>query len=279
VPRVLILHWNEAEAAERAERVRRAGYESETFWRANDGLGFRKVRENPPDAFIVDLTRIPSHGRAVGIALRGQKATRGVPLLFIEGDPEKTARTRELLPDAVYTTWAKIGPALKTALRNAPERPVVPGAFAGYAGTPLARKLRIREESQVLLLAAPEGFEAQLEPLPEGARVFRETASEVDVVLAFVKSSAALGRALPPLARAMKSGRTLWLIWPKRTSAMACDLGEPMVRKMGLDAGLVDYKVCAVDETWSGLAFAARREVNGTDGPTKKSREIASKGG
>jgi hypothetical protein len=198
----------------------------------------------------------------VGIALREQKATRRVPLLFIEGDPDKTRRTRELLPDAVYTTWPKIGPALRKALRDAPARPVVPGTFAGYAGTPLAKKLRIREASQVSLLAAPEGFEAKLEPLPEGARVFRntgpETVSEVDVVLAFVKSSAALGRALPPLARAMKPGCTLWLIWPKKASALVCDLGQPVVRKMGLDAGLVDYKVCAVDETWSGLAFAAR---------------------
>ena len=262
MPRVLIIHWNEAEAAERAVRVRAAGYEADTFWRANDGGGFRQLREKPPDAVIVDLTRIPSHGRAVGIALREQKATRGVPLLFIEGDPEKTARTRELLPDAVYTTWPKIGPALKKAMRDAPEKPVVPGTFAGYAGTPLAKKLRIREASHVLLLAAPEGFEGALEPLPEGARVFRKTgseaASEVDVILAFVKSSAALCRALPPLARAMRPGRTLWLIWPKKTSALACDLGEPVVRKMGLDAGLVDYKVCAVDETWAGLAFAAR---------------------
>lgn len=257
MPRVLIVHWNQEEAAERAARVRAAGHQAETFWRANDGAGFRLFRENPPDAFIVDLTRIPSHGRAVGIALREQKATRGVPLLFIEGDSDKTARTRELLPDAVYTTWPKIGPALKKALRDAPERPVVPGTFAGYSGTPLAKKLRIREASQVLLLAAPEGFEAKLEPLPEGARVFRKSAPEADVVLAFVKSSAVLERALPPLARAMKPGRTLWLIWPKKTSTLACDLGQPVVRKMGLDAGLVDYKVCAVDETWSGLAFAA----------------------
>jgi hypothetical protein len=57
----------------------------------------------------------------------------------------------------------------------------------------------------------------------------------------------------------MKTGRTLWLIWPKKTSGLAGDLGEPMVRQMGLDAGLVDYKICAVDETWSGLAFAVRK--------------------
>ena len=78
------------------------------------------------------------------------------------------------------------------------------------------------------------------------------------VILAFVKSAAALGRELPALARGMRTGRTLWIVWPKKTSALAGDSGETQVREMGLAAGLVDYKVCAVDETWSGLAFAAR---------------------
>ena len=94
--------------------------------------------------------------------------------------------------------------------------------------------------------------------MPEGARVERRT-DNADVTLAFVKSVAALGRELPALAREMQPGRTLWLIWPKKTSALAGDLGEPKVREMGLAIGLVDYKVCAVDETWSGLAFAVRR--------------------
>jgi hypothetical protein len=184
-----------------------------------------------------------------------------VPLVFIEGDPEKTARVRGLLPDAVFTTWPRIGAALRRALRRAPgpkdAPPVVPGTFAGYSGTPLSRKLRIREGSVVALMHAPEGFEAKLAPLPEGARVERRMGS-ADVILAFVKSTTALGRELPALAREMRAGRTLWVIWPKKTSPLAGDLGQPKVREMGLAIGLVDYKVCAVDETWSGLAFALR---------------------
>jgi hypothetical protein len=257
--RILIVHWNEEEAAERARRVRQAGFETDIFWQSENGAALRELRANVPDAVVVDLTRIPSHGRAVGVFLRGQKATRAVPLLFIEGDPQKTARTRELLPDAAYTSWDKIGPTLRKALRGAPARPVVPGAFAAYSGTALSRKLRIVEGSRVSLLAAPEDFESCLEPLPERASVSRGGDPEADVILAFTRSSAALGRALPALARAMKTGRTLWLIWPKKTSGLAGDLGEPMVRQMGLDAGLVDYKICAVDETWSGLAFAVRK--------------------
>jgi CheY-like chemotaxis protein len=258
VPRILVVHWSPAEAAARAERLRREGFETSCFTDQRDGAGFRALRENPPDAVVIDLARLPSHGQAVAIALREQKATRMVPLVFIPADPEKTARVRGLLPDAVFTAWPRIGAALRRALRHPLQDPAVPGTFAGYSATPLPRKLRIREGSVVALVHAPEGFEAKLTPLPEGARIERRIGN-ADVILAFVKSTAALGRELPALAREMHSGRTLWLIWPKKTSPLAGDLGQAQVREMGLAIGLVDYKVCAVDETWSGLAFAARR--------------------
>jgi CheY-like chemotaxis protein len=258
VARILLVHWNAAEAVTRADRLRGEGFETSCFTDQRDGPGLRALRENPPDAVVIDLARLPSHGQAVGIALREQKATRMVPLVFIEADPEKTARVRGLLPDAVFTTWPRIGPALRRALRKPLAQLVVPDTFAGYSATPLPKKLRIREGSVVALVHAPEGFEAKLTPLPEGARIERRIGN-ADVILAFVKSTTALGRELPALAREMQAGRSLWLIWPKKTSPLAGDLGQPKVREMGLAIGLVDYKVCAVDETWSGLAFATRR--------------------
>src|ERR1039458_1769741 len=260
MPRVLVVHWNPSEAAERADRVREAGFDAEPY-AGPGGAGFRALGGNPPDAIVIDLRRIPSQGGAFGIALRQRKATRLVPLIFIEGDPEKTASVRALLPDAIYATWAKIGAALNRAMRESPKQPVTPDIFAGYSGTPLPKKLRIRENSVVALLHAPEGFEAKLDPLPPGVRL-RKQAGEADVILAFVRSASALSRELPALARALRQGRTLWIVWPKKTSTLAGDLGQPAVREMGLAAGLVDYKVCAVDETWSGLAFAARRAVS-----------------
>lgn len=259
--RVLVIHWNAPEAAERAERLRAQGFEADSF-AGPGGAAFRALGENPPDAIVIDLTRIPSHGAAVGIALRQRKATRLVPLIFIEGDPEKTAGVRATLPDAAFTTWIKIGAALRRALRQAPSQPLVPDTFAVYSGTPLPKKLRIRENSVVALLRAPEEFQATLAPLPPGVR-FERQVDQADVILAFVKSTAAFARELPSLVRVMRKGRTLWIVWPKKTSALAGDLTERAVREMGLAAGLVDYKVCAVDQTWSGLAFAAR-------GPQKK---------
>jgi hypothetical protein len=254
--RVLVVHWNLAEARERARRVVDAGFDADCY-AGPGGAVFRALGDKPPDAIVIDLGRIPSQGGAAGVAFRQRKATRMVPLVFIEGDPEKTAGVRTLLPDATYTTWAKIGVALKRAMHKPPRPPVTPDTFAGYSGTPLPKKLRIRENSVVALLHAPDGFESKLEPLPPGARLQKQT-GEADVILAFTRSVAALDRELPALAGIMRQGRTLWIVWPKMTSALAGDLREPAVREMGLAAGLVDYKVCAVDETWSGLAFASR---------------------
>jgi len=103
MPRVLVIHWNAPEAAERAQRLRAAGFDAD-FYAGPGGPAFRALSENPPDAIVIDLARIPSQGGAAGIAFRQRKATRMVPLIFIEGDPEKTANVRVMLPDAVYTS-------------------------------------------------------------------------------------------------------------------------------------------------------------------------------
>lgn len=132
------------------------------------------------------------------------------------------------------------------------------GAPAGYSGTPLPKKLRIVEGSAVALLHAPDGFVDKLQPLPDGVRVQKPPAG-ADVILAFMNSAAMLARELPGLVFEMSQGRTLWVIWPKKGSGVATDLTENRIRDMILPVGLVDYKVCAVDETWSGLAFALRK--------------------
>jgi len=255
---VLLLHWNQAEARERAERLRRAGFEPEMLADPRPGNGIRMVPARPPQAVVIDLARQPTLGLQSASFLRSQKSTRGTALVFIEADPEKTDLVRRLLPDAVFTTWPRIGTAVRRAMKNPPANPARPGVFAGYSGVPLSKKLRIGESSVVALRNAPAGFTVKLEPLPDGAKLQKKT-DDAAVILAFVKSVAMLGRELPDLARAMAPRKTLWLIWPKKTSALASDLGEKQVREMGLAAGLVDYKICAVDETWSGLAFAVRK--------------------
>ena len=191
------------------------------------------------------------------MALRQWKATRAVPLVFVEGAPEKVDAVRALLPDAFYTSWPGVAAALREALAGGSRDGVVPGTMAGYSGTPLPKKLGIKPGAVVTLLGAPEGFESKL---PEDVRIVRGARGTCDLILLFVRSRADLGRRLPAAQKALAVQGGLWIVWPKKTSALAGDLTQQAVRETGLASGLVDYKICAVDETWSGLLFAWRRK-------------------
>lgn len=260
--RLALIHWNSKEAEERAGRLRGAGHRVIVVSDPKvDHL--RAVRASPPQAFVIDLSRLPSHGRAVGVWLRQQKATRATALVFVGGERAKVAATRRLLPDAVYARWNEIRGALRRALQKPPTRPIVPGTMAGYSGTPLPKKLAIRPGAVVALLGAPAGFERTLGALPEGARLQNHARGRPELALLFSKSQAELERRFAAAARALPEGGKLWLIWPKKTSGIESDLSEPVVRAFGLGRGWVDYKICAVDETWSGLLFSRRRKGQG----------------
>src|ERR1044072_4451741 len=130
--------------------------------------------------------------------------------------------------------------------------------MAGYSGTPLPKKLCIKEGARVALVNAPEGFESVLGERPEGAGVVSASRKGIDVVLVFERSRGELVWRFESLAARIKPDGSLWVAWPKRASGVETDLAEPYVRQHGLDVGLVDVKVCAVDETWSGLRFVYR---------------------
>ena len=130
--------------------------------------------------------------------------------------------------------------------------------MAGYSGTPLPKKLCIREGARVALVGAPPGFEAALGALPEGAEFVPPSRKGLDVVLLFARSRAELVRRFETYSGRIKPDGSLWVAWPKRASGVETDLAEGYVRQHGLLGGLVDVKICAVDETWSGLRFVYR---------------------
>src|SRR5262245_36564102 len=135
--RVALVHWNAEEAAERAERLEAAGFAVAAGF-ADGAKALAMIKEAPPDAILIDLTRLPSHGREIAQALRQAKATRRLPLVFVAGDPEKVAKIRALLPDATFTSWARVGTAMRAAIARPSLDPVVPKERdAGYSGTPL----------------------------------------------------------------------------------------------------------------------------------------------
>ncbi len=132
---------------------------------------------------------------------------------------------------------------------------------AGYSGTPLAKKLGINEGATVLLLDAPEGFDDVLAPLPNGVRVRRRLprqAVKADVALFFVTAGADLDRRFDAIAAALTPAGGFWVAWPKRSSGVPTDLTENVIRDIGVAHGMVDNKVCAVTDVWSGLRFVLR---------------------
>src|SRR3954452_2724209 len=128
--------------------------------------------------------------------------------------------------------------------------------MAGYSGTPLPKKLGVKPGHRLLLLRAPGGFE--LEDLPDGVRVGRAARGKADVIVAFHTRRAELDRALPKLRALMEPACGLWIAWPKKAAKTDTDVTEDTVRDLGLAMGLVDNKVCAIDETWSGLRLVIR---------------------
>jgi len=129
--------------------------------------------------------------------------------------------------------------------------------MSGYSGKPLAQKLGVKPGTTVVLIDAPEGAEALLAPLPEGATLRRGNRGRREMTLWFVTERAAFERRLESVAAAVGEG-TLWMAWPKRSSGAETDITEDTIREVVLPAGLVDTKVCAIDETWSGLRLTRR---------------------
>lgn len=257
--RIILIHWNDSEGRQRARTLRDAGYRV-TRHMERGSPALRAYRQRPPAAFVIDLTRLPAEGCAVAAWLRQQKALRHVPLVLVGAAPEKETRFQRRLPDATFAPWRRIRSALKSALRTPLSNPVVPpDAMAGYSGTPLPRKLGIKAASRVVLLGAPADFADTLGTLPENVTLRRQARGEADLALLFARSRADLQRRFDTATRVVTEGGNLWILWPKKASGVRTDLTQNDVRRHGLQAGWVDFKIAAIDATWSGLRFARRK--------------------
>jgi hypothetical protein len=129
---------------------------------------------------------------------------------------------------------------------------------AGYSGTPLPRKLGIKPGARVAFPSAPDGFDRTLGELPPGVDVRARARRPLDVIVFFTQARAELERRMPPLRTALDPAGALWIAWPKRASGVQTDLTEDVVRELALANRLVDVKVAAIDETWSGLKLVIR---------------------
>jgi CheY-like chemotaxis protein len=253
---VLLVHWNETEAKQLARALKALGYKPKILF-DSEKPNLAEIREHPPELFLIHLSRLPSQGREIAGHFRRAKATRNVPILFVGGDPERVKTARKLIPDAEFAVWDEIRTAIKRAIKNAPRNPAIPSTMASYSASALPKKLGIRDNCSIMLINPPNHFERKLDPLPAYTKIVYDPKG-AHVAILFAMSQAELARDFRPLAKALPEKTALWIAWPKKASGVKTDLDGNIVREFGLDAAWVDYKVCAIDETWSGLCFARR---------------------
>jgi CheY-like chemotaxis protein len=257
---VKLILWNSEEAQDRALMLTAAGYRIDATI-PSGSKSIRLLGENPPDAVVVDLSRLPSQGRDIALLLRQYKQTRNIPLVFVDGDPIKVERIKNLLPDAVFARWTNILSSLRSAIDHPPTQPVKPkSVFDAYAGASLPKKLGIKPGSVVVLACAPRGFKKKLDPLPEHVRLTNRPSKARDLTIWFNRSHRDFIRMLRPMIAMIGEGK-LWIVWPKKEGPLSTDLTQPIVRAAGLAEELVDYKICSIDDTWSALLFTKRKQA------------------
>jgi hypothetical protein len=251
--RIRVFHWRAEEAKPLLTLLTAAGYSVDY---KEPVSSYREVRLSPPDAIVIDLSRLPSHGREVAVFLRGSKASRHIPIVFVGGEPEKIENVRRVLPDAVYTPVSRLRSALRNAIANPPADPLKPAQIKDRWGTrTTAEKLGIATHSRVFVIDPPSDYARAIGDLPEGAGFEEESPADCKVTLWFVYGIAEFQSALPRM-RALAARSRLWILWRKSKQD---GLNGNVIRAGCIDVGLVDYKICSINDTWSAMVFAVKK--------------------
>lgn len=133
--------------------------------------------------------------------------------------------------------------------------------MAGYSGTPLAKKLGIKPGTVIHAIDAPSGYRARLAPLPDDVGFTSRLSDAADIVHVFATAAATLRTTLPRIRQQMRADAAVWVSWPKKAAKVPTDVTEDVIRAVALPTGLVDVKVCAVDDVWSGLKLVIRKSL------------------
>ena len=258
MPQIRLVCWDPDTARQHACALKQSGFKVDALVLNTSGL-IGQFRDNPPAAVVIDLDRLPSHGRAIAVTLRGAKSTCHLPIVFVGGQDDKVVRARQQVPDATFTDWQCVASAVKKAVKHRPG-PATPVKtyMQHYGSSSLMQKLGFKPNMCAALLGAPDGFEEQLGELPEAVKFETKLSSRTKMVIWFVRSLRELAETELLSAR-LPDGASVWIVYPKQTSRIKVDFTQNDVRAIGLAAGLVDYKICAVDSDWTGLKFARKR--------------------
>jgi hypothetical protein len=258
-----LICWNEVDAAARAIHLRRAGYRVIADPPENPGGMVRYFRELAPDAVVIDLDRLSSHGRELGLSLRASKGTSHLPLVFVGGVPAKIEMVRAAIPDANFTSWDS---GITDAIERSMSQPAPPRLRSrelpkDTSTGSLERKLEIKPKTHFAIISVNRNDDpwlTELVSIPDGAIQQRRIDDATTLALFPVASRRDLMRAFDHARVSLPPKASLWIVHPKQTSPLAADFNQDDVREVGLAHGFVDYKVCAVDKDWSALKFARR---------------------
>ena len=256
---VRLICWKPEPAREHVARLAAAGFRVDGS-PPQPGRIVGAVRDLAPDAVLIDLDRAPSHGKAVASILRQSKSVCRIPLVFAGGVAEKVADIQRQFPDAVFTAWDRVAPALKKAAAHPPVAPVrPPPIMERYKGAPLLKKLDIKPGLTLALVAPPEGFEDLLGELPSDVTLQTRMTRETGLAIWFLRSRRELDATADYLGARLQNGGSAWVVYPKQTGSYKVDFNLTDIRATMLEAGLVDYKICSVDADWTGLKFTRKK--------------------
>ncbi len=250
---VRLFHWRSEEAKPLLTVLKAAGYSVDY---KEPVSSYREVRLSPPDAIVIDLSRLPSHGREVAVFLRGSKATRHIPIVFVGRRTGKIEYVRRVLPDAVYTPVSRLRSALRSAIANPPVDPLKPAQMMERWGArTTAQKLGVAKGARVFVIDPPAGYARAIGELPEGASFEEESADACALALWFIHGIAEFQAGLSRM-RTLAAHARLWILWRKSKQD---GLNGNIIRAGAIDVGLVDYKICSINETWSAMVFAVKK--------------------
>jgi hypothetical protein len=253
---VKLISWDE-DVGKKAANLKRRGVHVDAAPLIKTSSFIGELGRLSPAVLILYLDRLPSQSREIAVALRSSKSAHHIPVLFAGELPEKIDRVRASLPDANFTCWAEAPQALAALLQQPPSTPAsVPPR--DFSTTPLVKKLGIMGDMQIALIAAPDNFEELLGELPDNVGFTTRISLKSNLALCFVRSFEDLAATLDLLTLRLPKQASVWIVHPKRSGRHHVDFNQNHVRDHALAAGLVDYKVCSVDDDWSALKFAWR---------------------
>jgi CheY-like chemotaxis protein len=252
--RILLIHWNATEAKQKASILESAGYKVDHESFAPQAL--KKLRNDQPAAVVIDLSRLPNQGRDIAINIRHAKATRNIPIVFVEGDKQKVNQVKTHVPDALWTDYNQIDTALREAIAHPPKITVIPkSVFEPYRHTSLAKKLGIKPNTTLTLINPPKNFKKTLGELPRNIAIQTQVSAQSDLTVLFAETQKDLQKRIGKIIGKLRPNGKLWIAWQKKVTETTTDVTQATVRNTGLALGLVDYKICSIDATWTGLLF------------------------